>query len=141
MSPESVTRVAFATDNGLEVNQHFGSCRRFDFYTVSPEAVMRQGESGFPPTREDGNEDKLDVRLAALSGCGLIFCAAVGGGAVRQLLQAGVKPVLVPTGSAIPVLLEEVRRGVHFPATRGWCPTPGGETRVRALLEESWDDS
>jgi hypothetical protein len=67
----------------------------------------------FPEESMDGNESKLADKIAALSGCAAVYCLAVGGSAVRQLLAAGVQPIRVDDEVGIETLLDDLRRAVR----------------------------
>ena len=61
----------------------------------------------------DGNEDKLAQKIAALSGCAAVYCLAVGGSAVRQLLAAGIQPIRLDEDVAIHTVLDQLRLAVR----------------------------
>ena len=98
-------KVAFATDDHVAVNQHFGSARGFAIYAVDAARASLVEVAGFGEAAMDGNEDKLAARIDALDGCAAVYCLAVGGSAVRQLLAAGVQPVRMDDEEAIKPLL------------------------------------
>lgn len=106
-------RVAFATDDHVAVNQHFGSARGFAIYAVDAERASLVQVSGFGEAAMDGNEDKLSARIDALAGCAAVYCLAVGGSAVRQLLAAGVQPVRMEDEEAIRPLLARLRLAIR----------------------------
>ena len=67
----------------------------------------------FPEESMDGNESKLADKIAVLGGCAAVYCLAVGGSAVRQLLAAGVQPIRVDDEVGIETLLDGLRRSVR----------------------------
>lgn len=98
-------KVAFATSDRKTVNQHFGSARSFAIYGVSPEDDRLLTVTEFGDLAQDGNEDKLSIKLDMLSECIAVYCRACGASAVRQLLAMGVQPVKVSEGAKISDLI------------------------------------
>lgn len=104
-------RIAFASSDRCTVNQHFGASVGFAIYGLD-------GSGKRPPLLEviefdaaamDGVEDKLMPRIDALAGCAAVYCRAIGGSAVRQLLARGVQPVRLDDEVAIDTLLGELQ--------------------------------
>jgi nitrogen fixation protein NifX len=128
-------KVAFATDNRVDVNQHFGSARGFAIYALDAERGRLIEASEFAEEEMDGQEDdapaaagnpdsckqtgstpegrhKLVARIDALAGCAAVYCLAAGASAVRQLLARGVQPVRLDEPAAIEALLAQLRRAL-----------------------------
>lgn len=108
-------QVAFATTDMKQVNQHFGSSKSFAIYTVNEEQAILKEVSQFENQNQDGNEDKLVEKLDLLQGCAAVYCQAVGGSAIRQLLAREIQPIKVSENSEISELLSalqsELRNG------------------------------
>ena len=103
-------KVAFATTDRKHVNQHFGSASAFVIYAVTPAQAGLLGVAQFDDLLQDGHEDKLAAKLELLQGCDAVYCQAVGGSAIRQLLQRGIQPLRVEEGVAIDHLLGELQQ-------------------------------
>lgn len=104
-SQDPFTKVAFATSDGEHVNQHFGSARQFRVYSLSAESASELSGQAFAAQAEDGNEDKLVVKLAWLKDYDAVVCAQVGQSAAQQLLRQGVQPIAV---SGAPLISEVI---------------------------------
>lgn len=102
-------KVAFATKDLKHVNQHFGSAQSFAVYAVNPERSELLEVIEFGRLKQDGNEDKLAVKLAQLEGCVAIYCHAIGASAVRQLMSRGMQPIKVYQDSLIDDLLNDLK--------------------------------
>jgi nitrogen fixation protein NifX len=102
--------VAFATSDQKHIDQHFGSTAGFAIYLVTEEECRLKEAVAFDAARQDGNEDKLEVRIAALKDCAAVYCQAVGGSAIARLKQAGVQPVKVAPGLEIKAQLAALRK-------------------------------
>jgi nitrogen fixation protein NifX len=106
-------KVAFATDDRVRVNQHFGASLGFAIYALDGERAKLVSVAEFAEESMDGNENKLPAKIAALSGCAAVYCLAVGGSAVRQLLAGGVQPIRLEEEISIERLLGELQRAVR----------------------------
>ncbi len=102
-------KVAFATTDMKYVNQHFGSAESFVIYEVDMENTAMLEAVQFGQLKQDGNEDKLTVKLDALDGCIAVYSQAVGASAVAQLKARGIQPVKVSPGSGISDLLKSLQ--------------------------------
>jgi nitrogen fixation protein NifX len=106
-------KVSFATDDRVRVNQHFGASVGFAIYALDRERARLVSVAEFAEESMDGNENKLPAKIAALSGCAAVYCLAVGGSAVRQLLACGVQPIRLEEETSIERLLSELQRAVR----------------------------
>lgn len=108
-------KVAFATSDGKQVNQHFGSAQGFAMYAVTMEQSTLLEVAEFEAQAQDGNEDKLGAKLALLEGCAAVYSQAIGASAIRQLLARNIQPVKVSEAAEIAELLvalqQELRAG------------------------------
>ncbi|MDP3514694.1 MAG: dinitrogenase iron-molybdenum cofactor biosynthesis protein [Sulfuritalea sp.] len=86
-------RVACASNNGVLLDGHFGSCERFLIYQVSPtEARLID----LRPTLEaDHAEDRNVARAALIKDCQVVYVQSIGGPATAKVVRAGVHPVKV----------------------------------------------
>jgi nitrogen fixation protein NifX len=141
--PAGAIRVAFASGDRRHVDQHFGSAVGFCIYAVSAEAHECVAAVRFPPAAEDGDEDKLAGRMAALAGCAAVYVQAVGSSAIHRLLSAGVQPVKVPPGLPIAEALSDLKREIAL-AAAPWIARAlkvrKDPSRFDAMLAEEWDE-
>lgn len=88
-------RVAVATKNNAQIDEHFGHADEFKVYQVGPDGarfeevrtVEHYCQGGY------GDEDKREVILRALADCKALFVARVGEGPAKKLREAGILPV------------------------------------------------
>ena len=142
---EPALRVAFASSDLQRVDQHFGSAVGFVFHAVTPQSSRLLEAVQFGIEAQDGNEDKLVARIAALEGCAAVYCQAVGASAVRQLLAIGVQPMKVDHGTPITRLLgaleSELREGPSAWLARAIDrDRKGDRSRFDAMEAEGWDE-
>jgi nitrogen fixation protein NifX len=106
-------KVAFATDDRVSVNQHFGASVGFAIFALDGERARLVSVAEFAEESMDGNENKLPAKIDALAGCAAVYCLAVGGSAVRQLLARGVQPIRLEEETSIDRLLTDLQRAVR----------------------------
>ena len=116
---ESGLKIAFATTDLKKVNQHFGSAKSFAIYALNMDQFTLLEVAQFGRLAQDGNEDKLAVKMSALNGCDAVFSQAMGSSAVQQLLRLNIQPIRVDAGSKIPELIESLQEDMRSGAT-GW---------------------
>ncbi len=87
-------KVAFATQDNVHINAHFGWAKKVDIYDVSDEGFdfLNTVEFG-GELKEDGNEDKLVPKINAVEGCTLVYVSAIGGSAASRLLKNKITPL------------------------------------------------
>ena len=143
---ETSLKVAFATTDMKQVNQHFGSAKSFAIYAINREQATLLEVAQFGRLDQDGNEDKLAVKLEALKGCGVVYSQAVGSSAVQQLLRMSIQPVKVEPGSQISDLIKGLQDDlIHGPST--WVAkalashTGSDNSRFDAMEDEGWSES
>lgn len=139
----AMLRVAFATDDRARVNQHFGASPGFAIYALDGERARLVEVAGFPRESMDGNEDKLPNKIAALAGCAAVYCLAVGGSAVRQLLAVGVQPIRLEQDAPIERLLADLQRAVReggVPWIEKALCRDKDAARFDRMAEEGWQE-
>jgi nitrogen fixation protein NifX len=89
-------KVAFATQDNVHINAHFGWAKQVAVYDVSSEGyhfleIVEFGGN----LKEDGNEDKLVPKIEAVADCTIVYVSAIGGSAASRLLQNKITPLKV----------------------------------------------
>lgn len=142
---ETALKIAFATTDMETVNQHFGSAKSFAIYAVDMDDAQLLEAAEFGELRQDGNEDKLSVKIDLLDGCAAVYCQAVGGSAINQLMAKGIQPVKVHEGGRIKDLIVDLQNEMKA-GPSSWLAkainqhkTPGPE-RFNQMEDEGWDE-
>jgi nitrogen fixation protein NifX len=136
-------RVAFASNDRLHVNQHFGAAEGFFIYDVTPEKASLVAVGEFPATSMDGNESKLAAKIDFLGGCASVFVLAVGGSAIQQLMAAGVQPVRIEGTDRIGDLLAEIQTSLRdggVPWIDKALAAQKSPDRFAGMAEEAWTE-
>jgi nitrogen fixation protein NifX len=136
-------KVAFATDDRARVNQHFGAAAGFAIYALDGARARLVEVAEFAEESMNGNEDKLVAKIGALAGCAAVYCLAVGGSAMRQLLASGVQPIRLDEATPIERLLADLQRAVRDGGVP-WVDKAiksGADTgRFDRMAEEGWQE-
>ncbi len=115
-------KVAFATQDQQRVDAHFGWARHLAVYEIDGAGYKFVQDFGFgEDLAEDGNEDKLGPKLAAIGDCAIVYVAAIGGSAAARVVASKIHPVKV--NQPEPILdildkLQEVLKGTPPPWLR-----------------------
>jgi nitrogen fixation protein NifX len=142
---ETALKIAFATTDMETVNQHFGSAKSFAVYAVDMDDAQLLEAAEFGELSQDGNEDKLSVKIALLEGCVAVYCQAVGGSAINQLIAKNIQPVKVHDGSKIKDLITDLQNEIKA-GPSSWlakainqykAPDP---ERFKKMEEEGWNE-
>ncbi len=142
---DTALKVAFATTDMETVNQHFGSAKSFALYAVDMENSELLEVAQFGELSQDGNEDKLSVKIELLSGCAAVYCQAIGGSAINQLVLKNIQPIKVHDGSKIKDLItdlqNEIKAGPSNWVAKALNQTKGSDPdRFSKMADEGWDE-
>lgn len=113
--PAGAIRIAIATRDMKGLNAHFGSAPKFAVYDVTKdgssfvEAVAFDDNSDESGSHRQDGDDKIGPKVAALSGCHLLFCLAIGGPSAAKVVSAKIHPIKVPQPASIEEVLEKTR--------------------------------
>ena len=152
-------KVAFATSSRVSVDQHFGASTGFAIYGIDetrtrlielvefPEGQAPASDVGKPAEPDGGSShNRLAEKIAALDGCAAVYCLAVGGAAVRQLLARGIQPMRLDDETPIDALLDDLRRLAHIGGV-AWIDRAvrrargsDGVERLAKLADEAWEE-
>lgn len=141
----TLLKVAFATSDGVSVNQHFGSAKSFAVYGIDFNNAHLLEMAEFGALAQDGNEDKLVTKLKLLEECIAVYCRACGASAVRQLLELNVQPIKVSEDTSIKNLISALQMELSQ-GPSGWLAKAiSQQQRVDAsrfddMEAEGWDD-
>jgi nitrogen fixation protein NifX len=103
-------KIAFATQDQQRVDAHFGWARHLAVYDVTPDGYSFVQDFGFgEDLAEDGNEDKLAPKLAAIADCAIVYVAAIGGSAAARVVASKIHPVKVTQPEPILDILDKLQ--------------------------------
>ncbi|BAL97633.1 nitrogen fixation protein NifX [Rubrivivax gelatinosus] len=103
-------KVAFATQDQQRVDAHFGWAPHLAVYDVTPEGYAFVQDFAFGDgLDEDGDEDKLSPKLAAIADCAIVYVAAIGGSAAARVVASRIHPVKVTQPEPILDILDKLQ--------------------------------
>ena len=113
-------KVAFASNDKIHVNEHFGRAEQFFIWEVGPEEA---GFTGMVQVRTEGDDeaDRIEARCSGLADCALVYVAEIGGPAAARLVAKKIHPIKSKEREPISVVVEklqEVLRGSPPPWLR-----------------------
>jgi nitrogen fixation protein NifX len=89
-------KVAFATQDLARVDAHFGWAKNIAVYDITPQRSKLVQVFEFDgDLQEDGNEDKLAPKIAAIKDCAILYVAAIGGSGAARVVASNIHPVKV----------------------------------------------
>ena len=139
-------RIAFASADRRNVDQHFGAAEGFVIYSLEPGRCELLEVTQFGRLDMDGNEDKLGAKIDALADCVAVYCLAVGASAVGQLKVKGIQPIKVAPNTSISALLRGLQRELRD-GPSVWLARaidrrrPSAADRFEAMEMEGWSES
>jgi nitrogen fixation protein NifX len=111
-------KVAFATTDGNNVNEHFGRAGQFAVYDVSENGQkfieLRKFSDGMDQsvvdTKNTGplHEKAIQTKVDKLADCKLIYLTEIGGPSAARLVQKGIMPMKVKEPIAIENALKQL---------------------------------
>jgi nitrogen fixation protein NifX len=103
-------KIAFATQDMLRVDAHFGWAKNLAVYEISPEGFnMVEAIQFSGDLKEDGNEDKLAPKIDAIKDCAILYVAAIGGSAAARVVANKIHPIKVNEPESITEILNKLQ--------------------------------
>jgi len=110
--PESI-RIAVASNSGVTLNGHFGSCIRFLIYQLARDEYRLIDIRS--TVEADSSDDKNLFRANLIKDCHVLFVQSIGGPAAAKVIRADVYPIKVPDVTEAPDQLEEFQKVFDAP--------------------------
>ena len=104
-------KVAFASNDKVHVNAHFGQATEFAIWDVGPDEASFRGVVQVQSEEEmDGHsDDKIEARGAALEECALVYVGEIGGPAAARLVAKKIHPIRSKEREPITVVVEKLQ--------------------------------
>lgn len=93
-------KIAFASSNGENIDQHFGWSKQFYLYEVTKESseVLSIIDSWDEP---EGEKEKLNYKIGTIHEADIMYCTQIGPTASKMIQASGVHPVRVAENETI----------------------------------------
>ena len=132
-------KVAFATTDNTNVNEHFGRAGSFAVYYMTGEGYrfveIRKFADGMDKavvdTRDRGplHDSAVQGKVDRLADCKLIYLTDIGGPSAARLVKKGIMPMKVMEPGPIESALNLVNREPNDSAAAAWSCTTFRPTR------------
>ncbi len=85
-------KIAFASKDGITVNEHFGWCEKFYIYEVNQDdySLIHEVDSSIKFEEE---VDKLEYKINCLEDSDIVYVAQIGPKAANMVKSAGIYPM------------------------------------------------
>ncbi|RJQ47764.1 MAG: nitrogen fixation protein NifX [Nitrospiraceae bacterium] len=117
-------KVAFATTDGVNVDEHFGRAGKFVIYELMKDGYKfletRKFADGrdaeIEGTRDMGqiHDDRGQMKVDRLADCKIIYLTEIGGPSAARLVKKGIMPIKIKETTSIEesmnVLLETIKK-------------------------------
>ncbi len=110
---ERAIRVACATDSGELIDGHFGSCRAFVIYAVTPATV--EFVDARSTLAADEAEDRNRARAELIADCQIGCFMSIGGPAAAKVVRVGVHPLKVRPNTRMDDILTRLQQTLNSP--------------------------
>ena len=111
-------KIAFATTDGVNVNEHFGRAGMFAIYDMTKEGYtfveLRKFADGRDAEIEETkglgqlHDDKVRKKVDDLSDCRIIYVTEIGGPSAARLVKRSMMPVKVMENTLIEKSLQKL---------------------------------
>ncbi|MDR1978506.1 MAG: hypothetical protein LBQ42_07215 [Synergistaceae bacterium] len=101
-----MTKIAVASTDGINIDQHFGRAEHFYVYEIDDDGVAREERRCLPPQAVG---DRLEAAVKLLSDVSYVLCAQIGPHAVDALASSNITGYALP-GNVQKTLRNYVRR-------------------------------
>ncbi len=93
-------RVAFATKDMKNINEHFGWAKQFAIYDINKDGFEL---SEIVKTQEDkeGEIEKIMSKVNALEGVSILYCEAIGPTAAAKVIHNKIHPIKISEPKSI----------------------------------------
>ncbi|MFT8321324.1 MAG: NifB/NifX family molybdenum-iron cluster-binding protein [Bacillus sp. (in: firmicutes)] len=94
-------KVAFATEDGVHVDTHFGHCEAFDVYEITTEKYQKLATRVISDKEDNNESNRIEERLNLVIDCTLLFINQIGPTAAARVTRSKIMPVKVKEGTPI----------------------------------------
>jgi nitrogen fixation protein NifX len=106
--PGSV-RIACASNDGINVDGHFGSCSQFLIYQVSADEARLIDIRNTDIPNDLDVEDKNVFRAELIQDCQVLYIASVGGPAAAKIVKLGIHPIKLSAIDPIKEIVDQLQ--------------------------------
>jgi nitrogen fixation protein NifX len=128
-------RVAFASSDGINVDEHFGQASTFHVWEIDPnQAAPTEVITGLERGLE--NEDHILTKAQALQGCVIVCSLRIGGPAAAKLVARRIHPLKTDDVVAIQAMVGKLQNALRDSAPP-WLAKAMGRSNPRRMRADA----
>jgi len=138
---ENSLKVAFASSDERQIDEHFGSCTKLTIYELLPHSYEHIKTVNFAAIKGH-NQQKISHRLIALQTCFAVYCLACGNPVRQQLLAQGIRVIITPEQALISTLISKIQKnwpGKVAERQQSLIKKQQDKTYFEAITESEWE--
>lgn len=85
--------IAFATSDGVTVNQHFGWSKSFELYRITAESAEYVKTIDSSEDEIADEHEKLAYKIGTIKEADILYCSQIGPTASKMVLSAKIHPM------------------------------------------------
>lgn len=85
--------IAFASTDGVNVNQHFGWSKSFELYRITAESAEYVKTLDSSQDAIENEHEKLAYKISTIKEADILYCTAIGPTASKMVLASKIYPV------------------------------------------------
>lgn len=104
-------KIAFATKDGIKINDHFGHAKSFAIYEITPDSYtfLENREVKAQTGGLSEEDDKIDSRVKIILDCAIVYVAQIGGTAAAKVIKNKIHPMQAKNEEEIEETLERLK--------------------------------
>ncbi len=101
--------MAFATSDGIHVDQHFGWSKSFELYRVTPDSAeyVKTIDSSADDIADE--HEKLAYKIGTVKEADLLYCTQIGPTASKMVLAARIHPIRTEENDRIDETIQKMQ--------------------------------
>lgn len=110
-------KVAFCSNDGAHVDEHFGKTEKFVVYDIYPDRNERLEDRIVEGTYNDTAEEhaKIFSRIETIKDCAILYTMAIGPAAAAHVVKVKIHPIKVKEQEVIADVVGELQKVLNNP--------------------------
>lgn len=133
--PAHSIRVAIASNNGEQLDGHFGSCLRFLVYQVNADSCQLVDVRS--TLDAEFAEDRNSWRTELIKDCQVLYVVSIGGPAAAKVIKFGLYPIKKSQGAAAVDILAQLQQVMRQSPPPWLAKLLGASAEQRVRFERS----
>lgn len=118
-------RIAFASSDGRNIDQHFGNAQQFYFFDIGPHFSTPYGKVVMGRANSP-HDQKLMSRVNAVDGCTLVYSIQIGAPAAAKLVARRIQPIKAKAEQTIEEAIVELQAVLSQESPPPWLRLAAG---------------